>query len=833
MDDKTIKLLLIEDSKTDAALIQDMLQKAQKASFHIEVRETLTKGLERLANDGIEIVLLDLTLPDSLGLDTFGRIHAHAPNVPIIVITSSADENQALMAFQKGAQDYLIKGQINSELLERSIRYSMERSRVNIELHGTEKKIEKINNCFLAFGEDPTDNICRLTALFGETLGATCALYNCFDREGMLCSIGQWHTPKDYNPKDKPEGHICYDIITKGEGRYFLIRNLQETLYARTDPNVKHYNLQTYLGYPIRWENEVVGSLCAVYQKDFVPSEEDLKLISIIAAAVEVEERRRRAEESLKESEERFRIIFESTTDCVTVWDKNYNYIYANQAAIDHVGTTRNKVIGRNIQSGLGHIPEFMKLWMARVDKVFQTQKPMKVEDINMVGNKLVYSESAISPLRDKSGDIFAVGVVYRDITDRKHAEQELQKVNKELIRSNKRLNQLALRDMHTGLYNHRYLAEIIDAEFYRAKKYNTPLSIVMVDVDYFKSINETYGHQFGDLVLKQLAQQLRKTIRQYDIIIRYGGEEFIIISPGTDRNQTLILAQRILDTVSIYNFGSDKNAVKLKITLAAVSYPEDKIANAMDLIKVAEQILAKAKEEGGNRVCSSMDKTKGIKGLEQLVKGKSVNILKDRLDKLNKQANQSLIESIFAFAKTIELKDHYTGEHVEKTVKYATDIAQALGLSKAEIEMVRQAAMLHDLGKIGISDKILTKNGTLTAKELEKIRKHPKIAADILRPIHVLSAIIPFILYHHERWDGKGYPNGLKGEDIPLGARIVAIADVYQALISNRPYRKALSKTDAVKIIKDGSGTQFDPQIVNIFLGILKKENHRLSSRR
>jgi diguanylate cyclase (GGDEF)-like protein/PAS domain S-box-containing protein len=521
-------------------------------------------------------------------------------------------------------------------------------------------------------------------------LGAACALYNRLDSKGMLCSVGRWHTPEDYNPKDRPEGHICYDIITQGKGRYLLIRDLQHTAYAKTDPNVKRYKLRTYLGYPIRWNGETVGSLCAVYRKDFVPSEEDLKLFGIIAAAVEVEESRGRAEESLRESEERFRIIFESTTDCVLVWDKDYNYLYANQAAIDHVGTTRNKVIGKNIRSGFGHIPEFMKLWMARIDKVFQTQKPMKVEDVNMVGNKLVYSESVVSPMRDKNGDVFAVGVVYRDITSRKRAEEELKKVNKELISSNRRLNQLALRDTHTGLYNHRYLAEIIVAEFYRAKKYNTPLSVIMVDVDYFKSINETYGHQFGDLVLKQLSQQLRKAIRQYDIIIRYGGEEFIVISPGIDIDQALTLAQRIFDTVSIYNFGNDKNAVKLKITLAAASYPEDKVASAMDMIKVAEQMLARAKEEGGNRVYSSMDKRKIASVLARSAKGKGLAVLKDKLDKLHKEVNQSLVESIFAFAKTIELKDHYTGEHVEKTVKYATDIAKALGLSKAEIEYQR-----------------------------------------------------------------------------------------------------------------------------------------------
>ena len=825
MIDKTIKLLLVEDNEDHAFLIQKMLKEARKAEFQVEVRDTLTKGLERLAQDNIEVILLDLTLPDSIGLDTFGRVHAHAPAIPIIVITASSDEVQALMAFQKGAQDYLIKGEIDTDLLERSIRYAIERNKSKTELRESKERLEKINKCFLSFGDDPSENICRLTALFGELLGATCALYNCLNDKGMLCSVGQWQVPEDFNPQDKPEGHICYDLITASDNKPFLVRNLQQTEYAKTDPNVKRYKLQTYLGYPIKWKNKVVGALCALYQKDFTPSEDDMKSVNIISTAIEIEESRRRGEENLRESEEMFRIIFESTSDCIIVWDKNYNYLYANQAAIDHVGATRDNVIGKDIHSGLGHIPEFMKLWMGRVDKVFQAQKPMKVEDAVMVGNRLVYSESLLSPLRNKNGDIFAVGVVYRDVTERKYAENEMQKLNKELVKSNKRLSQLSLKDIHTGLFNHRYLAEIMGSEFYRAKKYEGSLAATMIDVDYFKSINDMYGHKFGDIVLKQLAQQMKKMIRRHDVIIRYGGEEFVIISPGTDRAQAVVLAQRILDAISLYNFGNVKHTVKLKVSLSVVSYPEDNIADGMDLIKIAEQILNKAKEEGGNRVYSSLDKTKTGQYMKKYRKAANVSTLTQKLGKLHRQANESLIESIFAFAKTLELKDHYTGEHVEKTVHYATEIATALRLHSYEVEMVKEAAMLHDLGKIGISEKILTKKSKLSKKELEEIKKHPSIAADILRPIHVLNAIIPFILYHHERWDGKGYPGGLKGENIPLGARIVAIADVYQALISNRPYRKAFTRTKAIRIIKECAGTQFDPRIVNVFLNILKKE--------
>ena len=160
----------------------------------------------------------------------------------------------------------------------------------------------------------------------------------------------------------------------------------------------------------------------------------------------------------------------------------------------------------------------------------------------------------------------------------------------------------------------------------------------------------------------------------------------------------------------------------------------------------------------------------------------------------------------------------------MESTVRYATAIAKALDLAPEELENVRQAAVLHDLGKVGISDKILHKRSKLTDREFDEIKKHPQIAADIIRPIQFMHDIVPLVLYHHERWDGKGYPAGLKAEEIPIGARIIAIADVYQALTSNRPYRKAFSKKKALQIIKEGAGTQFDARIVDLFIKYLKK---------
>jgi len=448
---------------------------------------------------------------------------------------------------------------------------------------------------------------------------------------------------------------------------------------------------------------------------------------------------------------------------------------------------------------------------------------PRRASDGEIIGWFELYS----FPMFDQENkELIGVIEYVRDITGRKATEERVGILNGELLKSNKRLKQLLLTDSHTGLYNHRYLEQVIEAEFHRAKRYAHPLSVIMLDIDYFKSINDLYGHQFGDLVLKQFARRLKLILRKYDIIIRSGGEEFIIISPGIDITQGLGVAQRILEAINLYNFGDKNHNVKLKLSLAVASYPEDRGAKGMSLVNLADQILAKAKEFGGNRVYSVLD----IRKQKDLIQGKrnkttDIKLLQGKLDKLTKSSNQSLVEAIFAFAKAIELKDHYTGEHVGQTVRYVTGICNALGLPKEEIELIKQGAALHDLGKIGISEKILLKKSKLTAREFREIKKHPQIGADILRPIQFLRNIIPLVFYHHEKWDGSGYPGGIKGEEIPIGARIIAIADVYQALISDRPYRKAYKKEKAMKILKKGAGSQFDPRIVDVFLKILQAE--------
>ncbi len=527
------------------------------------------------------------------------------------------------------------------------------------------------------------------------------------------------------------------------------------------------------------------------------------------------------------ELQELYRSLLVASPNAIMVTDIKCTIIMTNQQAVNlHGYNSIEEMIGLNAFDLIA--PQDRERAKQMVHKTLANEKILNEHYTLLKKDGTTFlGELNASLILDVAGKPKAFIGVLRDISEQKNAEEKLTLLNQYLLKSNNRLKELALRDSQTGLYNHRYMSDFIEAEFQRASRYRSHLSVIMLDIDYFKSINDVYGHRFGDMILKQFARYLRKIVRKYDVVARFGGEEFVIISISADIANAVKVAERLLNDLNVYEFGDTTHKIRLKISMGIASYPEDRASKGIDLINIAYKILNKAKEDGGNRVYGSGDlkpTTARIPKKHPIVTY-DVNFLKNKLEKLTKRTNQSLVEAVFAFAKTIKLKDHYTGEHVEKTVTYAAEIARTLRLDTRIVERIREAAMLHDLGKIGISEKILLKKSKLTLEEYNEIKKHPQIAVDILRPIHVLHDILPLILHHHERWDGKGYPSGLKGNNIPLGARIIALSDVFQALISNRPYREAYPKETAIRIIKNSTGSQFDPKIVKTFISILTQE--------
>ncbi|MDD5553962.1 MAG: HD domain-containing protein, partial [Candidatus Omnitrophica bacterium] len=299
-------------------------------------------------------------------------------------------------------------------------------------------------------------------------------------------------------------------------------------------------------------------------------------------------------------------------------------------------------------------------------------------------------------------------------------------------------------------------------------------------------------------------------------------GEEFAILMPNTDKLGAQYVANRLITSLSNHVFKFEKNQIRLKMCVGIATLSKDESCDTHDkLLHAADKALQRAKESGSNAVKSFSDlyTEKKEAGTRTTSPYEEVSVLKRKISKLSERVDRVVLESMYAFSKSMEARDNYTAEHAEEMSTLVLRLGKKIGLDKEMLSNLERGAILHDIGKIGISDAILRKKGKLTPEEYETIKMHPKIGAEIIRAVHFLQDVVPVVLHHHEKWDGTGYPSGLKGKEIPLLARIVGIADVYQALISERPYRKAYSKKEALKILKDEAGTHFEKDLVDIMV--------------
>jgi diguanylate cyclase (GGDEF)-like protein len=357
--------------------------------------------------------------------------------------------------------------------------------------------------------------------------------------------------------------------------------------------------------------------------------------------------------------------------------------------------------------------------------------------------------------------------------------------------------------DELTGLLNRRSLDELIITEIARHSRYGGAFSLIIFDLDSFKAFNDRHGHPAGDKLLAKIGNITKSTIRNVDQAFRYGGDEFAILLPNTPLDAANQVAERIRKQIA-----SKMKSARIPITasLGLANWPADGI-NSQEVIAAADAALYHAKREGGNRTyCAS---------------GTLLPLSETTADAKEVDDGETL-SAIYALAATVDAKNHYTHSHWEKVKEYAVILAKALNLEPTEISRLETCALLHDIGKIGISEKILNKPGKLTTEEWEVIKSHPQVGANIVSHTPQLAPCLAAILYHHERHDGLGYPKGLKGEEIPLEARILALADAFAAMTSERAYSNALTFEEALEEIKRGAGTQFDPQLVEIFCSVL-----------
>ncbi len=386
---------------------------------------------------------------------------------------------------------------------------------------------------------------------------------------------------------------------------------------------------------------------------------------------------------------------------------------------------------------------------------------------------------------------------------------EELDKKNKELVK-------LSITDGLTGLYNHRFIQERLSFEFNRALRYDSALSCLLIDIDHFKSVNDIYGHQFGDLVLSDIANILRENSREVDICGRYGGEEFMCIA-NVDGNGAMEYASKLHGKIENHTFSDGDVSISVTVSIGVAEFIPNETTTKKVLIERADEALYWAKNGGRNmiRMWKADYEDKSQTNLDNY----GIEGLKNEFIKLSGKMRETYVESTNALVKAIDAKDKYTQAHSRNVSLYAVALAKAVGLNEKEISVIKNAGLLHDVGKIGIPQEVLLKEGKLSDEEYRAIKQHPVIGANILQNVEFLKKEVPLILHHHERWDGNGYPYQLKGKEIPLGAQILSIADAYDAMTTDRSYRKKMEIQEAAEEIEKGKATQFNPWLVDEFI--------------
>ncbi len=368
---------------------------------------------------------------------------------------------------------------------------------------------------------------------------------------------------------------------------------------------------------------------------------------------------------------------------------------------------------------------------------------------------------------------------------------------------SNETLQKLSHRDPVTGCYNFPYFRKLLADEIARAKRYGTSLAVLIVDIDNFQVYNELFGHQRGDQVLVQTVDLIKQNLRDYDICARFIGDDFILALVDTDVEMAKIVAGRIKKSVEDHSFYGETElpAQSLTVSIGIAIFPEN-ADSCDDLISFAEDALGKIKLTRGNQI---------------QVYSSIVEELRE-----NFSDSESMIDTLQTLLMVVNARDRYTFGHSERVAKYAMAIGKELGLGAQDLQRLKYAAFLHDIGKIEISREVLNKRELLTDQEWDLLQQHPTFGLSIIEPIRGLTDLLPIIRSHHERFDGLGYPDGLAGTEIPLLARILAVADSFDAMRSNRPYRAALPIEVAISELIKGKGSQFDPVVVNTFLNIV-----------
>jgi diguanylate cyclase (GGDEF)-like protein/putative nucleotidyltransferase with HDIG domain len=380
-----------------------------------------------------------------------------------------------------------------------------------------------------------------------------------------------------------------------------------------------------------------------------------------------------------------------------------------------------------------------------------------------------------------------------------KHSAHDLEALQQQLTAAQRRIaeleQQLAItreRDPITALPSPNAFAKNVDVELERCRRHGSRLAVALLDIDGFRIVNATHGREVGDQVLRAVGQALAEHTRAADLVTRSGGDEFLVALPETDAGEALQAFDRLMLALEALRVGP------VATLSASVGISQWSRGRTLDeLLEKAGDRMRSAREAGGGRAEANGDSAQ-------------------RSESTGHQ------DAIVGLAEALTERDRYTGEHSQEVLELVERVARGLALDEQEVQRVRYAALLHDIGKVAIPDDILHKPAKLTDEEFEVMKSHTIIGERILRAIPGLGGVARIVRSEHERFDGTGYPDGLKREEIPIGARIILACDAYHAMVSDRPYRTAMGHREAIRELGKNAGTQFDPQVTEVLIGAL-----------
>jgi diguanylate cyclase (GGDEF)-like protein len=398
---------------------------------------------------------------------------------------------------------------------------------------------------------------------------------------------------------------------------------------------------------------------------------------------------------------------------------------------------------------------------------------------------------------------VIAAAVTIGVVASRKRGAGDEPELAAELEETRRRLESLALRDPLTGVLNHRAFQDSLETELRRARRESWPVSVVAVDIDGFREVNDTRGHAHGDAMIVTVAESLASNLRPGDICGRVGGDEFMLALPGCD-------AESAREVLGRLRTGIDSRALASQVGVISVSagiaeFPKHSIGRA-ELMRYADAAMQRGRSEGpgSTHVHTS---------------GEPVLTPEDEASHAQKGA---LFNTVHALARAVDARDGYTHQHSQRVAFYAATLASAMKLGDERAESIRMAGLLHDVGKIGIRDGILLKPGKLARDEFMVMRRHSELGRAIIAGAG-LTELAEWVCHLHERWDGEGYPEGLRGEGIPVESRLLHVADALETMTCPRAYREPMSTEQALAELERNAGTQFDPEAVRTMVRLVR----------